>query len=179
MRVRTTWFLVAAVIVGMLAFQAAPAEAQYFPQRWSMVFYDTFGFLWDCVDFARCDSASCPARFFLADHRCSYENNDEFEPGRSRTTITCRDIDLNFYGPMKALTVDLNCTRIGDPFYGFLGLPIGSCGGVASNKRIAGFGNATIIETWAGITIAGRQKCSEIFATGDVPQPSVRSRKPR
>ena len=66
MRARTSWIVVAALFVAVLAFQATPASAQ-FPRAWSMVTWDAFGSLMDCIDIP--NSATPAANAYLSGKR--------------------------------------------------------------------------------------------------------------
>jgi hypothetical protein len=182
-RAKSLWVGIA-LLVGVLALPTAPAEAQpYFPEGWSILFFDATGFFLDCVDFVRCTLPQCPADFLFAGKRCLYDNvTGEFEPFRTETTISCNNIDFGFFPLVRRFVFDLNCNRQGGPFYGFNGFGDGSCGGEAVYRRIDPFGvNVTLNESWGGITIGGKVKCAGLFTRGadSLESLNLRRRMPR
>ena len=126
----------------------------------------------ECIDFIACDQPTCPAKMFFADKRCSYENiTGDFAPGRTRTTITCRNIEwgARAEAEVRLVTVDVVCSRRGSALFGVCEgrtcepPPPGTCGGATSiGAPISGN------EGWEGLTIAGlaangRGTCADLF----------------
>lgn len=168
MRGKTSWFVVAAMLVAVLAFQPASAEAQDFPERWSIVWVDFFGSLIECTDIGRCNAATgCPAYAFFADRfgRCEY-NSEEFALGRYQLTgCTWKNIDWSFFAPnTREVIMDLSCSRWGGPFFWFGAVPPASCGAGVTYKRLDQYGaNLTFNEGYTGATIGGRRDCASVF----------------
>ncbi len=161
MRGKTSWILVAVLVIVAFGFQPAPAQAQ-FPEGWSMLFFDVTGFLMECVDFSQDGTAYA---YLYADKAGSCTTVDEFEPGRTRLECVWRNVDWSFFAPnTKRFDLDVTCTRWGGVYY-FVGSPgPASCAAGASYKRVDQYGaNFTANEGYSAATIGSRRKCSSIF----------------
>lgn len=159
------WVL-AGLFVMVLALQPAPAQAAW-PEGYSMVFFDVTGSLMECVDLGRCGSDNLmPATAFLAGRFGSCQCPDEFEPGRHHIdSCQWNDINWSFFAPnTKRVEIDLNCSRWGFPFFGFIAFAPGSCGGAVTYRRIDQFGaSITFNEGYAGASIGQPFSCINLF----------------
>ena len=170
---KSVW-LAAMLVIGVAAFQAAPATAQnLFPEGWSLNFDDVVGATVECVDFRRCSAPKCPADAFFSGKRGSYDNiTSEFEPGRTRTTARWQNVDWGsgFVVPVwvntREVFLDVTCSRIGPSLWGFGGFPFApfSCAGEASYRRINQYtGNFSFNQGLAANVIGGRAKCADLW----------------
>lgn len=178
MRVRT-FLLVTLLFVGAIAFQAQPAQAE-FPEKYSMVMLDYFGFLIDCLDVGRCNATTCNAGLYLSGRSGHCTPIEFFEPAKARTTCTFTNFNFSFFAPnTKQVELDLTCSRWGTPwFWEGISQPTGTCAVMATQRRIDRFGaNFTKNESYVAATIDRPAKCSSIFST--MSEEEIRDFDPR
>lgn len=166
MRKRTSWILVALLFMTVLAFQAEPSRAA-FPERYSLIMLDYFGFLMDCLDIGRCDAVTCPATLYLSGKTGSCMPMDYFSPGKVRTTCTFNRFFFSFFAPnTRRVELDLTCSWYGTPWFweGDAGQPTGTCAVMATQFRIDQYGaNFTKNESYTTATINRPQNCAAVF----------------
>lgn len=165
--------LVALLLVGAIGFQAQGAQAE-FPERHGMFMLSYDGLMIDCLQLGRCGAQGCPAKLVLADKGGRCTPLEEFEPGRTRTTCTFKNVDFSFFAPAtKQVDLDVTCSRWGLPWY-WIGInePTGSCAVEATQRRIDQFGangspwsNGTFNENYVTAVIGRPLSCNTYFST--------------
>lgn len=169
---RTSWILVALLLVATLALQPAPAQAEY-PEKSSIEMYDLFGSLVDCLDIGRCNAVACPALLYLSNRAGRCTPVEVFEPGKNRTTCTFTNFNFSFFAPnTKKVELDLTCSRWGTPWFWFGSFdspPPGSCAVESTQRRIDQYGfNFTANEAYTTATYSPGLKCKDGFPTSDI-----------